>query len=229
MKLGTLRVNSAWLWFGLDNQSIHNQVTNDNGKQKSLQHPDTHIYIYICFCFWRLTGPVCSKCSLHRENSPVTQTSPEPTLLSWGGGPLQKKFPPPLATWQARSYRANWATQTLLFSKPLDLAQVCHKNKICSKPALTWKLTWILAFPAHCISNKNLNGISRTNISKVTLNAASEHSLSFRCTTDPLLGQEVGEKCAVGHESMVWKSSAWSPYDVMEMRHFPTHEFGLWW
>ena len=23
----------------------------------------------------------------HRENSPVTQTSPEPTLLSWGGGP----------------------------------------------------------------------------------------------------------------------------------------------
>ena len=70
----------------------------------------------------------------HRENSPVTQTSPEPTLLSW-------------------SYRANWATQTLLFSKPLDLAQVCHGNKICSKPALTWKLTLVLAFPAHCISN----------------------------------------------------------------------------
>ena len=64
-----------------------------------------------------------------------------------------KKFPPPtptpptppLATRQARSYRANWATQTLLFSKPLDLAQVCHGNKICSKPALTWKLTLVLA------------------------------------------------------------------------------------
>ena len=31
----------------------------------------------------------------HRENSPVTQTSPEPTLLSWGGGPLEKIFPHP--------------------------------------------------------------------------------------------------------------------------------------
>ena len=60
-----------------------------------------------------------------------------------------KFFPPPLATRQARSYRANWATQTLLFSKPFDLAQVCHGNKICSKPAFTWKLTLVLAFPAH--------------------------------------------------------------------------------
>ena len=32
---------------------------------------------------------------LHRENSPVTQTSPEPTLLSWGGGPLGKIPPHP--------------------------------------------------------------------------------------------------------------------------------------
>ena len=46
----------------------------------------------------------------------------------------------------ARSYRANWANQTLLFSKPLDLAQVCHRNKICSKASLTWKLTLVLAF-----------------------------------------------------------------------------------
>ena len=64
-----------------------------------------------------------------------------------------KNSPPPLTTRQARSYRANWATQTLLFSKPFDLAQGCHGNKICSKPALTWKLTLVLAFPAHCISN----------------------------------------------------------------------------
>ena len=34
-----------------------------------------------------------STSGLHRENSPVTQTSPEPTLLSWGGGPPEK-FPP---------------------------------------------------------------------------------------------------------------------------------------
>ena len=88
----------------------------------------------------------------HDGNSPVTQTSPEPTLIL-GRWTTRKIFPPPLATRQARSYRANWATKTLLFSKPLDLAQVCHRNKICSKPALTWKLTLVLAFPAHCISN----------------------------------------------------------------------------
>ena len=90
---------------------------------------------------------------LHRENSPVTQTTPEPTLSSWGGWPREKCFPPPLATRQAWSYRGNRATQTLLFSKSFDLAQVCHGNKICSKPVLTWKLTLVLAFPAHCISN----------------------------------------------------------------------------
>ena len=99
-------------------------------------------------------GTVCIfRTVCHRENSPITQTSPEPTLLSWGGGPCEKFFPHPLATRQAQSCHANWATQTLLFSKPLDLAQVCHGNKICSKPALTWKMTLVLAFPAHCMSN----------------------------------------------------------------------------
>ena len=134
----------------------------------------------------------------HRENSPVTQTTPQPTLLSWGGWPREKNSPPPLATWQSRSYRTNWATQTLLFSKPFDLAQVCHENKICSKLALTWKLTLEMAFPAHCIWNWKLNGISRTNISKVTSNSANE-----RCTTDPLLGQEVGK-------NVQWGMKAWS-------------------
>ena len=125
----------------------------------------------------------------------------------------RKIFPPPLATRQARSYRANRATQTLLFSKSFDLAEVSHGNKICSKPALTWKLTLVLAFPAHCISNWKLNGISRTNISKVTLNVANESPLPFRCATDPLLGQEVGEKCAVEHVNVVRKlPSGWSPY-----------------
>ena len=50
----------------------------------------------------------------HRENSPVTQTTPEPTLLSWGGWPCENNSPP-LATLQACSYHANRATQTLLF------------------------------------------------------------------------------------------------------------------
>ena len=33
--------------------------------------------------------------TFHRENSPVTQTSPEPTLLSWGGGPQENFSPHP--------------------------------------------------------------------------------------------------------------------------------------
>ena len=58
--------------------------------------------------------------------------------------------------------------------KPFDLAQVCQGNKICSKLVLTWKLTLVLSFPANCISNWKLNGISRTNISKVTLNTTNK-------------------------------------------------------
>ena len=34
----------------------------------------------------------------HRESSPVTQTTPEPTLLNLGGWPLEKNPPPPLGT-----------------------------------------------------------------------------------------------------------------------------------
>ena len=33
--------------------------------------------------------------SIHRENSPVTQTTPEPTLFSWGGWPREKSLSPP--------------------------------------------------------------------------------------------------------------------------------------
>ena len=52
-----------------------------------------------------------------------------------------------------------------------------------------------------------------TNISKVTLNAANECPLPLWCATDPLLGQEVGGKCAVEHENIVRKApSGWSPY-----------------
>ena len=34
------------------------------------------------------------KAYFHRENSPVTQTTPEPTLLSWGGWPREPTTPP---------------------------------------------------------------------------------------------------------------------------------------
>ena len=52
--------------------------------------------------WWSTTSKALEKSSMpastsslwsHRENSPGTQTSPEPTLLSWGGGP-REKFPP---------------------------------------------------------------------------------------------------------------------------------------
>ena len=46
----------------------------------------------------------------HRENGPVTQTTPEPTLLIWGGWPREKKFPHPWLHCQTRSYRAYRAT-----------------------------------------------------------------------------------------------------------------------
>ena len=71
---------------------------------------------------------------------------------------------------------------------PLILLRYVTEIKFCSKAALTWKLTLVLAFPAHCIWNQKLNGISRTNVSKVTLNATLQVHDGH-----PLLGQGVGE------------------------------------
>ena len=85
-----------------------------------------------------------------------------------------------------------------------DLAQVCHGNKICLKLALTWKLTLELAFPAHCISNLKLNGISMSNICKVTLNAANERPPVVR--DGPSAGPGSGGKYAVEHESVFLKA-----------------------
>ena len=62
---------------------------------------------------------IASKMKHHKENSPVTQTTPEPTLLSWGGWPREKKFPHPWPHCQTQFYRAYQATQTSLFSNPL--------------------------------------------------------------------------------------------------------------
>ena len=87
---------------------------------------------------------------------------------------MPKNFPLPLATLQEPVLSCLSGHLYPIVLKPFDLSQVCHGNKICSKLALTGKLTLELAFPAHCISNWNLNGISTTNISKVTLNAAND-------------------------------------------------------
>ena len=92
--------------------------------------------------------------AVHRENSPITQTTPEPTLLSWGGWPREKfpppppptphpppnPHPPPLATRQARSYRANRAPQTPLFSSPLILLRCVTEIKYAQN--LRWLGNW---------------------------------------------------------------------------------------
>ena len=122
----------------------------------------------------------------HRENIAVTQTTPGPTLLSWGGWPRENFFPNPWPHCKP-SLIALIGHLDPIILKPFDLAQVCHGNKICSKLALTWKLTLELTFPAHW----KFNGISRTNISKVTLNAANECVRCSRgqwCMTDPPAG-----------------------------------------
>ena len=50
-------------------------------------------------------------------------------------------------------YRANRATQSLLFSSPLILLRCVTEIKFAQNLALTWKLTLKLEFPAHFISN----------------------------------------------------------------------------
>ena len=85
---------------------------------------------------------------------------------------VKNKFPPTPGHTGSPVLSRLWGHSNPIVLKPFDLAQVCHGNKICSKLALTWKVKVELAFPSHCISNLKLNGISRTNISKVTLHAA---------------------------------------------------------
>ena len=56
-------------------------------------------------------------------------------------------------------------------------------------------------------------GISRTNISKVALNADNERPLPLRCTTDLPLGQEVGGNMCSG----TWKRGPESPVGVISL------------
>ena len=117
-----------------------------------------------------------------------------------------KKISPPLATLPSPVLSHLLGHLDPIVRKPFDIAQVCHANKICSKLALTWKLTLKLTFPAHCISNWKLNGISRTNISKVTLNAANERA---RCRRTPAAPGHGVKLC-----SGAWKRGPESPVGV---------------
>ena len=150
----------------------------------------------------------------HREDSSVTQTIPKSTLLSWGGWPCEKIFPAPGHAASPVLLHLSGHSD-LIVLKPFDLAQVCQGNKICSKLSLTWKLTLELLFPAHCISNWKLNGISRTNIYKVTLNAANELPTlqSGPVVRDRLGGLGGGVKLCSG----AWKHGPESPVGVISL------------
>ena len=111
-------------------------------------------------------GPNCFELDQYgedylRENSPIIQTTPEPTLLSWGGWPRDKTFPPPRPHSQTQSYRAYQATQIPLFSNPLMLpfdTQVCHEHLICLR------FHWILYFIQWIITSYYQDGFKSYKI-----------------------------------------------------------------
>ena len=119
---------------------------------------------------------------IHRENSPVTETTPEPKLLTGAVDHTRPTPPTPHPTHPTHPHYHTPHTPTPhtptpqhptpphptpghtaspvlsrhsepIVLKPFDLAQACHGNKICPKLALTSKLTLELVFPVHCISN----------------------------------------------------------------------------
>ena len=149
--------------------------------QHILRHLVSRLSDYNTKVFALTRCPLCRHSYIHRENSPITQTIPEPTLLSRGGWPHPHtqtphphSHPHPTPHWprcQTRSYRAYQATQTPLFSNtlvsPFD-TQVCHKRQICFRIHRILKVVLEMAFSAHCTQIWKLNRISMTIISKVT-------------------------------------------------------------
>ena len=170
-----------------------------------LHSPLWHWFITVLvFCIWTslivfFSGypNFCVRYTLHRENSPVTQTTPEPILFSWGGWPRDRP-PPPIVL------------------KSFHLAQVCHGNEICWKLAF-WRPTLELAFRAHCISNWKLNGISRTNISKATFNAANERARCSRGASGARRTLPAGQQVGVKMGSGTWKCGPESPVGVISV------------
>ena len=112
----------------------------------------------------------CDQSSPARWTNTVTQTTPDPMLLTWGGWPCEKYSPHPWSRSQTRSYRAYQVTQTPFFSNPLMLpfdTQVCHERQICLRFRRILKVTLEMAFSTHCTLIWKLNRIFRTRISKV--------------------------------------------------------------
>ena len=151
--------------------------------------------------------------ALHRQNSPITQTTPEPTLLSLGGWPCEKISPHPWSRCQSWSHRAYQVTQTPLFSNTLMLPfdnQVCHEYQICIRFQWILKVILEMAFSAHCTWIWKLNRISMIIINKVARKCICCCHRVHQCLTAPTLEGN----CAVECESVVKVAMSESfPYD----------------
>ena len=134
--------------------------------------------------------------SLHRENCPITQSTPEPTLSSWGGWPCEKQFrhPWPLSKPSLITVLSclsgHWDRIVLEF---FDVSQVCHEYQIRSRFHWIWKIILEMAFSAHCISIWNLNRISRTSISKIAPKCIWYCSWVQWCATAPRYAHRWGK------------------------------------
>ena len=88
------------IWIKSINKCASHKSHNALAKYPTMHHFVTEMctHVHISATKWCIVGygtDALWDLWNHRENSPVTQTSPEPTLLSWGGGPHEKIFPHP--------------------------------------------------------------------------------------------------------------------------------------
>ena len=122
----------------------------------------------------------------HRESSPIAQTAPEPTLLTWG------VWPQPLATLlnSVLSHLSGHSDPIVL--EPFDVT-ICHEHKICLR--FYWALQVIIemAFSAHCTQIWKLNRISMTIIGRVTRKCIWCYRRVQLCVTAPHTG---GKLCS---------------------------------
>ena len=91
-----------------------------------------------------------------RENSPITQTTPEPKLLSQGGGWPREKMSTPTTPGHAakpglivliRPFRPHSSRNPLML--PFD-SQVCHGCQVCLRFHWILKVILEMAFSEHC-------------------------------------------------------------------------------
>ena len=128
---------------------------------------------------------------IHSKNSPVTQTTPEPMLLIWGGWPLEKNPPLHLAKLANPVILCLSGHSDTLFSKPLMSpfdTQVYHESQICLRFHQILKVILEMAFSAHWTWIWKLNCISMTIINKVARKCIWCCHRVQRCMTAPYCG-----------------------------------------